>query len=322
MTLMLRLDPAAPPLWRDAETLQFGAPAVATVSIVAPWQERLIAELARGMGESGVDVWAEFVGVHPREVRGFLSRLSPAIRPDVIGDPLPAPRAVVDAEPASRVVHGGGREAWTGAAAVAHAVTLALELAGWSVGAEREHPDARPDDTGLPAAQGVPLGVIVADHAVDPRRAHAHLLADRPYLPVVAGTAGVVVGPLVVPGSTACTTCVDLHRRDDDAQWPLVMAQLLGARPAAPTAEDCLAGATEVVRMLGPGAAWAAGAPLLAAPGSAWTVRGTTRTERVWSPHPECGCRIPSPTAAAVPVTAGVHTGTPATAALPLAATG
>ena len=35
-----------------------------------------------------------------------------------------------------------------------------------------------------------------------------------------------LVGPLVIPGVTSCLECADLHRRDRDAAWPAVAAQL------------------------------------------------------------------------------------------------
>ena len=35
-----------------------------------------------------------------------------------------------------------------------------------------------------------------------------------------------LVGPLVIPGVTSCLGCADLHRRDRDAAWPAVAAQL------------------------------------------------------------------------------------------------
>ena len=72
----------------------------------------------------------------------------------------------------------------------------------------------------------------------------AALVADR----VVHLTAGAseaigVVGPLVVPGETACLNCVDLARTDRDPAWPLILAQLAGpdAQPAA--CDAALAGA-------------------------------------------------------------------------------
>jgi bacteriocin biosynthesis cyclodehydratase domain-containing protein len=35
-----------------------------------------------------------------------------------------------------------------------------------------------------------------------------------------------LVGPLVIPGVTSCLGCADLHRRDRDAAWPALAAQL------------------------------------------------------------------------------------------------
>jgi bacteriocin biosynthesis cyclodehydratase domain-containing protein len=35
-----------------------------------------------------------------------------------------------------------------------------------------------------------------------------------------------LVGPLVIPGVTSCLDCADLHRRDRDAAWPAIAAQL------------------------------------------------------------------------------------------------
>lgn len=45
------------------------------------------------------------------------------------------------------------------------------------------------------------------------------------HLPVRAYAAVGSVGPLVVPGITACLHCHDLHRRDRDPDWPLIGVQ-------------------------------------------------------------------------------------------------
>lgn len=54
-----------------------------------------------------------------------------------------------------------------------------------------------------------------------------------------------IVGPLVIPGETSCLRCADLTRRDHDADWPFLAAQLHGrighARPAAVAATAALA---------------------------------------------------------------------------------
>jgi bacteriocin biosynthesis cyclodehydratase domain-containing protein len=47
-----------------------------------------------------------------------------------------------------------------------------------------------------------------------------------PHLAVQIRDASAVVGPLVVPGRSACLTCADLVRRDQDPAWPVIVAQL------------------------------------------------------------------------------------------------
>ncbi|HVF04805.1 MAG TPA: ThiF family adenylyltransferase [Frankiaceae bacterium] len=116
--------------------------------------------------------------------------------------------------------------------------------------------------------------------------------AGLPY--VLAGvreTTG-VVGPLVVPGETACPRCLDLHRADRDPQWPVVAAQLTtAARGGSPACDVTLAAAVaaltagQVLAHLSAGAeARCLGATLeLRLPD--WTLR-----RRTWRTHPACAC--------------------------------
>jgi len=69
------------------------------------------------------------------------------------------------------------------------------------------------------------LVVIAADDEPD-RAAAIELVRDGiPHLVVgVRETVG-VVGPFVIPGSTACLHCLDLHRTDLDPGWPALLAQ-------------------------------------------------------------------------------------------------
>src|SRR5262249_23662193 len=52
-----------------------------------------------------------------------------------------------------------------------------------------------------------------------------------PHLAVMAGEAIGVVGPLVVPGRTACLLCLDYVRAGNDPAWPLILAQIGHKRP-------------------------------------------------------------------------------------------
>jgi bacteriocin biosynthesis cyclodehydratase domain-containing protein len=69
--------------------------------------------------------------------------------------------------------------------------------------------------------------VVLTDYLVTDPRLVRELHAERvPHLPVRVRDGTGVVGPLVLPGKTSCLGCADLHRRDRDASWPAVAAQL------------------------------------------------------------------------------------------------
>jgi hypothetical protein len=118
----------------------------------------------------------------------------------------------------------------------------------------------------------------------------AHLVAG------VRETTG-VVGPLVVPGRTACLRCLDLTRAERDAAWPRLAAQLAVRRERH--ADPCdvvlatLVAAQAAAQALSFLDRAAVGGPLppvangtleVATPDWRWR-------RRSWSAHPACGCR-------------------------------
>jgi len=277
---MLRLDPALVPLWRDATTLQFGAHAHAVLQDVEPWQERLLRELQRGFPESGLDVWADLSRIHSREVRAFLDRLGRAVLRSDTERAAVIPRLFVETP------RGAARSV------LARAVITALEGTGARVGVWERRRDG--DDAPYPRSSACDAVVLLADHVLDPGTARAHLAADRTHLPVVATGTGVTVGPLIVPGVTPCGTCLDLARRDADADWPALAAQLLGAPPVPVPADLAHEAAAETVRLISA----AGGGPARA---SELRRDGTTQA-RLHPPHPRCGCRaLPGTATAPVP---------------------
>jgi hypothetical protein len=272
MTAMLRLDPTRTPLWRDATTMQLGEHAQTRLTDVSPWQERLLFELTRGLPESGVDVWAELQRVHPREVRAFLARLGDALTRTDLERRSTAGGVVLEAP------RGGSDDP------VVVIMRMALEASGHRVTVVEEA-DPGDHDRAAAEASGADLVVIIARHVLDPRRAAPHLRADRVHLPVVIGSAAIVVGPLIVPGVTACITCLHLERRDADSAWPLLALQLLSTGAPAPAPELVHEGAAALIRILAdPGAAGGRSVSLSA---------GGEREERMHRPHGECGCRAP-----------------------------
>jgi len=148
-----------------------------------------------------------------------------------------------------------------------------------------------------PGGRGRPDLAVLTDGY--PPELPAALVADW----VVHLTAGAseaigVVGPLVVPGETACLSCVDLARTDRDPAWPLILAQLAGpdAQPAA--CDAALAGAVAaqaVVQALafldraGPPGAVRNGTLELVLPGWQWR-------RRSWQPDGRCRCSTRSTT--------------------------
>ncbi|MFI5956563.1 thiamine biosynthesis protein ThiF [Cryptosporangium sp. NPDC051539] len=110
-----------------------------------------------------------------------------------------------------------------------------------------------------------------------------------PHLPVLLRDGVAIVGPLVVPGRTACLSCVEAHRLDRDPVWPVLAAQLATEqRPeladasvvslAAALASAEATGHLEGVPTAALGVSLEAGPP------------GVPLRQRSWSPHPRCGC--------------------------------
>jgi bacteriocin biosynthesis cyclodehydratase domain-containing protein len=120
-----------------------------------------------------------------------------------------------------------------------------------------------------------------------------------PHLLVRLVEGSAVVGPLVVPGQSACLRCIDAYLTEENPAWPLLVEQYARA-----TRTDRADGIPEPVD-----AALAAVAVGWAAREVASYVEGTTpsslsatirlsptldtvETQR-WTPHPHCGCGWP-----------------------------
>jgi hypothetical protein len=118
-----------------------------------------------------------------------------------------------------------------------------------------------------------------------------------PHLAASASEAIGVVGPLVLPGRSACLRCFDLARTERDPAWPLILAQLAGQAVTDPLACDTVLAtmvaaqaAAQALAFLDQGAGAAAavanGTLELVLPGWQWR-------RRSWHPHPQCNCHRP-----------------------------
>ncbi|WP_035798174.1 ThiF family adenylyltransferase [Kitasatospora mediocidica] len=105
-----------------------------------------------------------------------------------------------------------------------------------------------------------------------------------------------VVGPLVLPGASACGGCVALTRTDRDACWPRLLAQLAADGPGRPRAPACdsavaaavagLAGLHTLLHLTGERPPSVDGWCEVSA------ADGMVRRLRL-SPHADCGCFWP-----------------------------
>lgn len=139
-----------------------------------------------------------------------------------------------------------------------------------------------------PERDDLALTVLAADTAETDRLVTAHLLrADQPHLVLRSTGTAVTVGPLVLPGRSACLRCTDLGRRDVDPSWPRVLPQLVRLR--RPTGVVLTAWAVSV----------AAAQALAFLQGAVPESVGATlelgsadhlMRRRTWPLHPGCGC--------------------------------
>ncbi|MGX1807607.1 hypothetical protein ACWIGI_17965 [Nocardia sp. NPDC055321] len=142
-----------------------------------------------------------------------------------------------------------------------------------------------------------PPGLVVLADALVPDPALTQQLVRRriPHLQVRIRDGRGVIGPLVLPGTSSCLRCADLHRCDREPQWPHLCAQLLGragyAAPAVIAATAALALAEIAAIVHG-----AADRPPV-------TLDTTLELDpeiyriarRPWPAHPRCGCRAFQP---------------------------
>ncbi|MGE5290443.1 MAG: ThiF family adenylyltransferase [Micromonosporaceae bacterium] len=177
-----------------------------------------------------------------------------------------------DAAPAGLAVTDGGSPREQGAVRAIHRVA----------------PDTRTDDDDRSQPD---IAVLTEDR--DQQLAENLMAKGIPHLVATAGEAVGVVGPLVIPGRTACLRCLDLTRRDRDPAWPLIVAQLAARRPLTTACDAVLATAVAAhaagqvlafIDRIGPGPAVTNGTLELVLPDWRWR-------RRTWPIHFECGCR-------------------------------
>lgn len=137
------------------------------------------------------------------------------------------------------------------------------------------------------------LVVLADDLAPDPVRVAELHTAGTAHLAARLRDGVGVVGPLVLPGRSACLGCLELHRCARDPEWPRVSALLVGRRgsadPACTAATAALATAQALAALDGLAGAGSP-PPTLDAALELDPVAGTL-VRRSWAPWPGCRCR-------------------------------
>jgi hypothetical protein len=151
--------------------------------------------------------------------------------------------------------------------------------------------------TGGPPRPGIDLAILVADGEAARELGDECLRSDVPHLVAAVRDGCGIVGPLVIPGRTACLRCVDTERATVDAAWPAVLAQLgrpLSGPSSSPfRAASAVLDAAVSVLVVRDVLAQLAGEPALSHNA---TVRigpdlADLRRQR-WPLQPDCGCTL------------------------------
>jgi bacteriocin biosynthesis cyclodehydratase domain-containing protein len=102
-----------------------------------------------------------------------------------------------------------------------------------------------------------------------------------------------LVGPLVIPGVTSCLACADLHRRDRDAAWPAVAAQLrdtVGVADRATLLATAALALSQINRVIGAVRGSDGGPPQALNATLEFDVHAGSIVARQWPKHPLCSC--------------------------------
>lgn len=259
-TIITRLAPGLPLLWRDERTLQFGLDGDVHIEVDNEWAEPLLARMSRGFRRASYDVMAHALGAPRAQARDLLGRVE-----GLLVDESPAlPAAWVES-----IALSDGRCEYR----------MRESLA----------------DEGVPhgiRSRAHDVGVILVPGAAAALQFAPYRRSDVAHLPVAFAPSHVTVGPLVAPGITPCLSCRDANERDRDSTWPRLHAQMIG-RDHGPVRAALVAGAGALVAELLASATSLGTSETVQTP----MVRLSADGSREWRSvgfHEECLCRAPS----------------------------
>ncbi|MFE3740335.1 ThiF family adenylyltransferase [Streptomyces sp. NPDC059134] len=184
-----------------------------------------------------------------------------------------------------------------------HSVGECRDLAARQL-VRRSAPGRPPRTAGSPGSAGSaegepPLSLVIvtprdglAAYAPDPVTAEPWLSTGTPHLYAGVIEATGLVGPLVLPGGTACAGCLARIRADHDPGWPRMLAQWRSGRGAGAVPACDLALATTVAGLTAAHALSFLDGELPASTGARWEAALPLldwHPERI-APHQDCPC--------------------------------
>ncbi len=145
-------------------------------------------------------------------------------------------------------------------------------------------------------AQGAPdLVVLIAAGAVPPAGGRPWVARGIPHLPIATENGAATLGPLVLPGVSACLGCLDLVRADVDPGWAAVAARAHAAPLLSPAPADAGPRLTPLVVDLAALVVmgWVEGAAPMLGVSAEVALPWPTVVHRHWPAHPGCRCGAP-----------------------------
>jgi hypothetical protein len=301
------LKPGLLTVWRDRDTLQIGIDPRRAVALTGMGSAGWVISLLDGSRERAqVIAAASERGIPPQTTERVLTLLAaggaledypagtyralPAeLRSRLAPELAAASLAHGDSDGGARALarRQAGRVRVCGRGPIAAGIRGILTSAG--VGGVISTGDW-PAATAAPAAGWADLAVLIG--TPDPQVAARLVREQIPHLIATGSEAIGTVGPLVIPGWSACLRCMDLTRAERDPAWPLISAQLAGRQPDTPACDAVLAAAV---------AAQAAAQALAFVDRPSRTGPVTDGTlelvlpawqwrRRTWHPHRDCWC--------------------------------
>jgi hypothetical protein len=295
------------PLWRDRDTVQIGIDPRRAVAITgmstacevirlldgSRQREQILAEAsARGVPEAASErilTLLAAAGILIDFPAGPLRSVSAELRHQLLPLLATASLSAQDGDGGARLLarRAATTVAVRGQGPVAAELTDLLSQSGVTL-ASGGGPDPR---------RTVPPDLIVLIGHQSPTQTADLLTVHVPHLAVCAEEAIGVVGPLVLPGQTACLRCLDLARADGDPAWPLILAQRAQREADPPACDAVLAtsvaaqAAAQVLAFAERSAASREAAAFATANGTLELVLPSWQwRRRSWLPHPACAC--------------------------------